>query len=437
MRRFFYTFTFTCLVVFSFSTQSRAVDSLAANSAFQFLDEPVIPRLVGMGYAGTAFSDGGFSFVNPAQPYLSERPSIQIGYSPMPGDLTVPFFEIAWVFSDFFWGLHGSNYAINNIIPATEQGPDPTNPFSYSFSLASIDAGFTFNRGAVGVTVNSIQERIETSSRLGISVSAGGLYRIIPGKLTGGVAFLNEGTVSAFTYDVDMQGEREKLPRSGRLGFAYTDTIWRFPVNAACDAVYRDVGNGLYSAANIVPRMTMPLGLEIWPTDNVALRVGKRINFETEVVNFGAGLRLSPLTFDMAFVVTQFQGDVEIKPTFGLTYALGAATPGKSAPVQKQPTPPVKPKEMPAVLPKTDSAAIPPAKPLSPAVVPDSVHAVQPKDSSAAKTPAVLDTAHGAPVLPLAPGANSVAPAPKDSLGAPAKVNAAAADSAKSDKPAR
>jgi len=55
------------VLVLSIPNASYGLDSLSANSAFQFLDEPVIPRLVGMGNAGTAFDDGGFSFVNPAQ----------------------------------------------------------------------------------------------------------------------------------------------------------------------------------------------------------------------------------------------------------------------------------------------------------------------------------------------------------------------------------
>ena len=74
----------------------------------------------------------------------------------------------------------------------------------------------------------------------------------------------------------------------------------------------------------------------------MAVRLGKRINFETEVINFGAGLRFQPLTFDMAFVVSQLQGDVEVKPMFGLTYAIAQAPRNKEVPAQKLVMPPVK-----------------------------------------------------------------------------------------------
>jgi hypothetical protein len=168
------------------------------------------------------------------------------------------------------------------------------------------------------------------------------LYKIIPGKLTAGLAMLNEGKTTAFTYssnatgNLDQEGVQENLPRSGRLGLAYTDTLKSFPVNVACDVVYRDVGDKVQAAKNIVPRITVPLGIEVWPTSYVAVRLGKRINFETEVINFGAGLRFQPLTFDMAFVVTSLQGDIEVKPMFGLTYAIAAVPHVKESPAPKQ-----------------------------------------------------------------------------------------------------
>ncbi|MGB7567196.1 MAG: hypothetical protein WBM07_05015 [Chitinivibrionales bacterium] len=393
MRRNFFCAALLCLAaIFLIPAPGLALDSLSANSAFQFLDEPVIPRLAGMGNAGTAFDNGGFSFVNPAQPYLKQDQDISIGYAPLPGDLTVPFFEAAWGFPDFFLGLHGSNYEISNIIPATEQGTNPANPFSYGFTLLSMDAGYKFGRGAIGLTINGMQERIETSSRFGYSISAGGIYRIIPGKLAAGLALLNEGKTTAFTFssdvtgNLDEQGEQENLPRSGRLGLAYTDTLKSFPFSVACDAVYRDVGDKVQAASNIVPRITVPLGIEVWPTNYVAVRVGKRLNFETEIINFGAGLRFQPLTFDMAFVVTQLQGDVEVKPMFGLTYAITAVP----KPATKLVMPSVK---------VTDTAATQKNAPVpeAPKTPVDSTRAPAKADSSSIRGAIQNDTLHGAP----------------------------------------
>ena len=396
-RNFFYAALLCLAAIFFIPAPGLALDSLSANSAFQFLDEPVIPRLVGMGNAGTAFDNGGFSFVNPAQPYLKQDQDISIGYAPLPGDLTVPFFEVAWGFPDFFLGLHGSNYAISGILPAQDPslgtssiagGPSSfdSNSFSYGFTLLSIDAGYKFDRGAIALTISGMQERIETSSRFGYSISAGGLYRVVPGKLTAGLALLNEGKTTAFTYNIDEQGEQENLPRSGRLGLAYTDTLKSFPVNVACDVVYRDVGDKVRTVADIVPRITVPVGLEVWPTNYVAVRVGKRLNFETEIINFGAGLRFQPLTFDMAFVITQLQGDVEVKPMFGLTYAIAAVP----KPATKLVMPPVK---------VTDTAATQKNAPVpeAPKTPVDSTRAPAKADSSSIRGAIQNDTLHGAP----------------------------------------
>jgi hypothetical protein len=412
-----FLFLVCATLFFSVPDASFGLDSLSANSAFQFLDEPVIPRLVGMGNAGTAFDNGGFSFVNPAQPYLKEDQDLSIGYAPLPGDLSVPFFEVSLGFPDFFLGLHASNYEISNIIPATEQGASPDNPFSYGFTLVSINAGYKFNRGAIALTINGIQERIETSSRSGYSISAGGLYRIIPGKLTAGLAMLNEGKTTAFTYSsnetgvVNQQGEQENLPRSGRLGVAYTDTLKSFPVNVACDVVYRDVGDKVQVAKKIVPRITVPVGIEVWPTRYVAVRLGKRINFETEVINFGAGLRFKPLTFDMAFVITQLSGDIEVKPMFGLTYAIAAAPKAKETQATNQAIPPVKHAETtPIQKPDTTAKTVPASKPSI--TYSDSLVTSAKADSSSIKGTIQADTLHS----PVSPASATIKTVPADSI---------------------
>ena len=398
---------------FSVPAPGYGLDSLAAKAAFQFLEDPVVPRLIAMGGAGASFGGGGFSFVNPAQPLLAEEPYISIGYAPMPGDLDAPFFETAWFFPGFFAGVYASNHSISGIVPTTEQGPNyQVDPFSYSFSLVSLDVGYKRDRVALALTVNGMQERIETSTRYGVSVSVGALYRVIPGKLTAGLALFNEGTATAFTYNVNEQGQREPLPRSARLGIAYSDTLKTFPVNVACDVVYRDVGDKVQAAKNIVPRITAPVGIEVWPTSYVAVRLGKRINFETEVINFGAGLRFQPLTFDMAFVVSQLKDDVEVKPMFGLTYAIASAPRIKEAPAQKLVMPPVN---------VTDTAA---TQKTGPAIAPVSEAPKTPVDS--AKVPAYADSSsikggvqHEAQIAP----ANAV-------------IETAPADSAKTQTPA-
>jgi hypothetical protein len=67
------------------------------------------------------------------------------------------------------------------------------------------------------------------------------------------------------------------------------------------------------------------------PTDYIALRLGKRINFQTEIINFGAGFHLAPLSFDFAVVVSNLQNDIEYRPMFSLTYSLPSVSTAKKS----------------------------------------------------------------------------------------------------------
>jgi hypothetical protein len=299
---------------------ANATDSTAAKSGFQFLEEPTTPRLIAMGNAGTAMQGSGFSYYNPAQPFFNDDMLLTVGYSPLPGDLTAFFGEGTWNFSNMFTGVHLSNFSIKDIYPASEQGVDYSIPFTSASTVVSFDIGYKGDRLGLGLTLNGIQDRIETSTAYGISVSAGCAYWLVPKKFSLGAAALNFGTSTGYNSDDANLGDGERLPRSGRIGAAYCDTLKQIPFSAACDVVYRDVGNKLLSAKGAVPRITVPLGIEVWPIQYAAIRVGKRINFETEIINFGAALRFNPLTMDMSFVITNLEGDVEVKPTIALTY---------------------------------------------------------------------------------------------------------------------
>jgi hypothetical protein len=308
------------MVCLSTALSHGTVDSTAAKASFQFLDESLSPRQIAMGNAGTAMPGAGFCTYNPAQPFLSSDPSLTIGYSPMPGDLTAVVAEGFFNHADMFYGMHLSNYSIRDIIPSTVQGINENAAFSSGFSLVSLVAGIRRERYGLAVTVSGMQDRIGVSTAYGLSVGAGAACTAVPGKLTLGLGLLNEGTSTGYTDDTKDWGDGDRMPRSARLGAAYADTLGGVPVTAALDVVYRDVGDKLRDVKGVAPRMTVPLGVEVWPTDYVTLRLGKRINFDTEVMAFGAGFRFRPLSFDMSFVISKLYEDVEVKPAFGLTY---------------------------------------------------------------------------------------------------------------------
>jgi hypothetical protein len=344
-----------------------AVDSTAAKAAFQFLEEPASPGLIAMGNAGTAMKGIGFSYYNPAQPFFTDASGLSIGYAPLPGDLTAICAEGSWRFSNTFLGMHLSNHAVGTIYPATEQEANYSTPFSAGFTLVSLDAGYYGGRHSFALAVNGMQDRIWTATAYGVSISAGGAYWIVPQKLSLGAAVFHLGTTTGYTDATQHWGDGERLPRSGRIGAAYTDTVKHIPFSVACDVVYRDVGDKLLSAKGALPRITVPLGVELWPSQYVAVRLGKRFNFETELVNFGAGLRYSSLLFDMSFVITKLYDDVEVNPMFALTYTVARARSSGETGVIKTPeveikssdTVPLRPIEAPKMPPAKDSLAAP------------------------------------------------------------------------------
>jgi hypothetical protein len=349
------------LLFMAVPSESGAVDTTAAKAAFQFLEESVSPRQVAMGNAGTAMPGAGFCMYNPAQPYFSNDPSLSLGYSPMPGDLKAMFAEGFFNRSDMFFGMHLSNYSISNIVPSTQQGTNENAAFSSGFSIVSLVAGFKRERYSLAISASGMQDRIGVSTAYGVSMSAGAAYLAVPGKLSLGLGLLNEGTTTGYTDDTQKWGQGDRMPRSARLGAAYTDTLGRVPLAAALDVVYRDVGEKVHNVKNIAPRLTVPLGLEVWPTEYVALRLGKRINFETELINFGLGFRFRPLSFDMSFIIAKlYENDVEVKPAFGLTYT--PAPRNKSKTVITAPALEVKPLSPPAEPPSSE----PPQKDSSP-----------------------------------------------------------------------
>ncbi len=390
-----------------------ATDETAAKAAFQFLEEPTTPRLIAMGNAGTAQGAAGFPYYNPAQPFFSNEPSLAIGFAPMPGDLNALFAEGVWFFPSLFAGFHLSNYTVSDIYPTADNSePNYNVPFSAGFTLVSCDAGYTTPRFSIALAVSGMQDRLATSTAYGLSISVGAAYRAIPDKLSVGMSLLNEGTTTGYDDEANKLGDGEAMPRSGRLGIAFSDTVKRIPFHIAADVVYRDVGNKVHSARELKPRLTVPIGAEAWLTDFVALRLGKRFNFETEIVNFGVGLRFLPISFDMSFVITKFVRDFEVKPFFGLTIVsspVGRKGPIKAPPVEIKPLapPPGSPEsETPVeetIIPSPAApppAAAPPAevKPPSPAVSPaprDTMNNVQ-KPLDLEKSPADTSSAPGA-----------------------------------------
>jgi hypothetical protein len=390
--------------------QSYALDEEASMAGFQFLDNPPAPRQIALGYAGTALGGYGFTSFNPASPMIIDWPYLMVCASPRPFDYTIASVEGAWTFSNLFVGAAVANHFINGIIPSDFiNGPQYNTPGSYDGTSISLCVGYKNENLGLGLTINGMQERIVTTSAYGISLSAGIAYWLIPQKLSLGASVLHMGTTTGFLDETKNFGQGAPLPRSVRAGAAYSDTLFRIPYTVTADVVYRDVGRTITSASQVARRLSVPVGIEAWPVKYVALRIGKRFNYETEVLTFGAALRYAMLDLDVAFVVSSLVSDVDFSPCFSLVYNLPRPGPALSHVNKPAPLPAVKnmppaPKAAPAPsAPAPDSLATPatnaaeksaPAQPDSSAAVPEKTGpAGAQKPLEQKPTPAPADTA--------------------------------------------
>ncbi len=320
----------------------------AANVGFQLLEEPINPMLLGMGSAGTANASRGFSYYNPALPALLEKPYLSVEYGRYSaGDLQRGHFETAWPFAKWFVGASAHTEAIDDIISTDYFGRvSPNETFSSQLTTIALDAGLVRGHFALGLCLNGTQERIAEYRAYALSASAGVVYSPIPRKLVFGLSAFHLGMSTSMidtTYD---WGEGARLPKTGRFGVAWTDTIKGIGYTAVADVVFR----------NADLRVMVPVGVEVRFLEQVAVRIGKRINHDTEILNLGAGLSLPPLSCDVSFVIPKLVEDAELKWLLAITYTL------KGAPGLRKSTVTVSEKEAavvkPAQEPVSDSLAV-------------------------------------------------------------------------------
>ena len=283
---------------------------------FHFVEEPVSARHLAMGSAGTAMGGGGFFFYNPAQPFLRTSHYVSIEYGQLHGDLRRGRFETGWVLPNWYLAAGIPTSAVDDIVPADETGPNHNLPFSAQFSMIALDVGYYKDRYSLALCLHGMQDKIEARSGYALSLSAGAAMWAIPGKLSIGAAgFFPKAitTTKGMLGSTDEWGEGADLPQLGRVGAAWRDTLKGIAYTTALDVTYR------HEDKNV----TVPVGVEVWPLPMLAVRAGKRIGHDTEIVNLGLGLRMAPAAVDAGFVVSRLVEDTELKWLMGLTYALG------------------------------------------------------------------------------------------------------------------
>ncbi|MFP4013227.1 MAG: hypothetical protein ACLFVQ_04015 [Chitinispirillaceae bacterium] len=287
---------------------------------FLMLEEPVSPRISAMGTAGTALGGSGFQFYNPARMFFSQIPFVSIEFGQMPGGVQRGGIESSILISEYFLGMGIYSSAVD-FQTRDEHGFGSS--MANNTTSGSFNAGFMRDRYSLAVSFNAVQDRIGHYSTVHAFSMSGGLgFRAIPGKLDFGMSGFHGIGMSRGFLNSDSTWQKGRIPRWARAGAAWKDTVNSLPYTVALDAVYRDEDGSV----------TFPLGVEVNVLPSVAVRMGKRLGMETEVISLGVGLNIDNISFDAAFIPVVLVDDYDMKWNMAFTYSLGGGRSTKPQP---------------------------------------------------------------------------------------------------------
>lgn len=303
------------VVVLLFTLPTLAAAASAGNAFYEFLEDPINSRSIGMGTAGTAVPDNrGFNYYNPALPSLNKRSYLSFDYNHQYEDLGRGQAEFAWISEKWFCDIAFLSQSNGEIEYADEQGIKAGSTGTHQSSQGTLGGGFRKSTYSFGITLSGVQEKIFNFTSYGLLGSAGAVFNIIPDKLYGGLAVLNFGRNSSFL-DTTRSLHLDNLPLTFRGGLSWSDKLYtKYPYTVAVDMVY----------SKNYQKLMIPVGVEFWLLPAFALRIGKRFNFDSDILTIGTGLRLDNIGFDVAFTPTRIVTDVGVKYSMGIIYYLAS-----------------------------------------------------------------------------------------------------------------
>lgn len=291
------------------------VSAEKGNAFYEFLEDPINARSIGMGSVGTALpNNAGFTFYNPALPAINKTPYLTFNYGRQYEDLWRANPEFSWVSPSWFLGIAFLTQSSGTFQMTNEQGIIEGATGSEQSSIGSLNAGYRKDYYSLGISINGIQNKIADYTSYGVTGNAGAIFNLIPEKLYAGLAVFNIGRNSSFL-DTNHHLKSDQLPMTIRAGVSWSDTLKvKFPFTVAFDIVY----------SKNYEKVMIPVGLEFWVHPAFAVRVGKRFNFENDLFSLGTGLRFENLGFDAAFTPTRTESDFGLKWSMGINYYLAS-----------------------------------------------------------------------------------------------------------------
>ncbi len=288
------------LACFAGEVWAQEFDKLGTSGA-QFLKMDVDARVVGLGGANAAFSQGAMSvYYNPAGIAGMEGNSLAFSYTDWIADIKYNYLAYARPVAGFGnIGVHLAVLTMDDMDITTVEEPDGTgDTFGANSWVVGISNAYQLtDRFSFGVTAKYIREKISDLSSSSVAFDVGTLYytgfrtlRIAMTTRNFGTDTHYGGTGLETTLDQDndpttlpvevrLNTEYHALPLTFRLGLAYDFEFGPdSKLMAALDG-YNTRDRGQQGSA----------GLEYSWQDKLALRVGYKIEADEEGIALGGG----------------------------------------------------------------------------------------------------------------------------------------------------
>ncbi|NLD92574.1 MAG: hypothetical protein GX639_07895 [Fibrobacter sp.] len=294
---------------------------------YEFLEDPINSRSISMGSAGTALPENrGIYFYNPALPSITSRSYVSFDYGRQYSDMDRAHVESAIISKSWFLDFGFTSHSTGEFKVADETGVYNGFTQSNQSIVGMLGGGFIKDNYSAAVAFTGIQSKIGEYTSYGLCGNAGIMLTLIDKKLYAGAAALNIGRNSSYFDKHNLN--LDYLPFTVRGGASWNDTLnKKYAYSVAADVVY----------SKNYETVMVPIGVEFWLFPVLAVRAGKRINFESDLFSIGVGLKVTNLAFDVSFIPTRTGDDVGLKWSSGLTYSL--ALPKKSQAAKKRDVP--------------------------------------------------------------------------------------------------
>ena len=290
----------TQFVWFAGGGNCKEFDNLGTSGA-QFLKMDVDARVVGMGGANVAFSQGAMAlYYNPAGIANMDKHSLALSYTDWVSDIKYNYIAYETPLSGFGnIGVHVAVLSMGNMDVTTLDQPDGTGEtFGANSWVFGISNAYQLtNRFAFGITAKYIRQKISELTAGAVAFDIGTLYNTGFKTLRIAMSTRNFGTDTKFdgkdletTFDADSNSSTapilikkettaDPLPLSFRLGVAY-DFVFneQSKLMAALDG-YNTRDRGQQAS----------LGLEYSWRNRLAIRAGYKMRTDEEGVALGAG----------------------------------------------------------------------------------------------------------------------------------------------------